>query len=109
MRFLPTIEIGHQIIQFPLPDIHAIKLAEISLTQLGDRGQQGLQELLLDSPMLLSWLFAKADPFQNRSGKVPMTEEKLEIQLISVLMDHAPLLVRDNIKPLSLLPIDVVI
>ena len=102
MRYLPILEIGHQLIQVPLPDVLAIQLAEGFLPKTGDDRTEFFKSCLLSSPPLLFWLHQKwVSERSSESASIPVDEDQLVRELLMVLGTSGHLLIRDNVKPLT--------
>ena len=100
MRYLPTIQVGHQIRQVAFPDIHAISLAEIYLKSPGGEQDAAARELLLQSPMLLFWVTRKWLG-QNSNSPESLLDHEFEQEILRTLYAQNPVLVGDHSNQLS--------
>ena len=92
MRYLPTIQVGHQIRQVAFPDVHAISLAEIYLKSPGGEQDAAARELLLQSPMLLFWVTRKWLG-QNSNSPESLLDHEFEQEILRTLYAQNPTLV----------------
>lgn len=113
MRYLPTLEVRGKMIQVALPDIHGVALAEAALLS-GERQRDQLQAILLDSPMLLFWVFETCKavlmqpPAQTGQLGNAVVDTRKEIdasdlcsKLVEIVGSHSRELIRDHGKNLT--------
>lgn len=101
MRFFPTLEVRNRITQVAFPDVHAVALAESCLITDKPSRLIAWQDHLLDSPMLLFWVFQKWKTTTRCNNRFSIDADEFESQLTSILEANARHLVRDHGKPLS--------